>query len=569
MSLFDSASLVVTPNGVKEGKLYSIKPSDGSGDLSVTRATTATRVNSAGLVEVVPYNLLGYSDTLNDFTVINATKTNNATTSPFGLNNANSLMETAVNVFDHYVTNGGFGSLNNSLTYSVYLKQNGRRYVQLATVTSQGVARPIFDLQDGVYINNVGSNTGITTAIENVGNGWFRCSVIHPSNTTNLDQVTVILQKTATYESYLGDVTKGCFVFGAQLVQGSSAKDYYPTTTRLNIPRLDYTNGSCPSILVEPQRTNLVTYSDNVALSLPIQSNTTITSNTSISPDGTQNADNVLFGTSSYRLRVTSISALTNYTASLFFKNVDFASSEEFTLNLSDGVFGAITATIKPSNGTATFTRNTSGWSSVSGKIENYGNGWYRVSVSGTSIGGGSGWYEIGCNVSKNVLIFGMQLELGNYPTSYIPTTSASVTRNADVFSVSLPNTDMTFCAYLELAEPTLGSNTGDWLQIYNNVSILGRGYGYAQAVGFADAYVLGATASSSRKIIWKQESGTTAKIFLDGVLVATSTTGTYSNPFNRLGIFGEHLSKPAKINMFTFFNENLTDAQCIELTTL
>jgi hypothetical protein len=43
-SLFDTASLLISPNGYKEGKLYSVIPSDGSGDLSVTRATTATRV---------------------------------------------------------------------------------------------------------------------------------------------------------------------------------------------------------------------------------------------------------------------------------------------------------------------------------------------------------------------------------------------------------------------------------------------------------------------------------------------------------------------------------------------
>jgi hypothetical protein len=46
MSLFESASLVVTPNGTKASKLYAIKPTDGSGDLTVVRATTATRVNS-------------------------------------------------------------------------------------------------------------------------------------------------------------------------------------------------------------------------------------------------------------------------------------------------------------------------------------------------------------------------------------------------------------------------------------------------------------------------------------------------------------------------------------------
>jgi hypothetical protein len=58
MSLLDTASLLLTPNAYKEGKLYSVIPSDGSGDFTFTRATTATRVNSDGLVELVPYNLL-------------------------------------------------------------------------------------------------------------------------------------------------------------------------------------------------------------------------------------------------------------------------------------------------------------------------------------------------------------------------------------------------------------------------------------------------------------------------------------------------------------------------------
>jgi len=57
MSLLDTASLVVTPNGTKASKLYSVVPSSGAGDLDVTRATTATRVNSSGLIESVASNV--------------------------------------------------------------------------------------------------------------------------------------------------------------------------------------------------------------------------------------------------------------------------------------------------------------------------------------------------------------------------------------------------------------------------------------------------------------------------------------------------------------------------------
>jgi len=53
MSTYDDASLIYYPSGVKAGKAYSLKPTDGSGDLDFTRASTATRVNSAGLIESV------------------------------------------------------------------------------------------------------------------------------------------------------------------------------------------------------------------------------------------------------------------------------------------------------------------------------------------------------------------------------------------------------------------------------------------------------------------------------------------------------------------------------------
>ena len=64
MSLLNSASLCVTPNGYKAGTLYSVIPNTSLGDMTVVRATTATRVNSAGLIESVANNVprLDYSN---------------------------------------------------------------------------------------------------------------------------------------------------------------------------------------------------------------------------------------------------------------------------------------------------------------------------------------------------------------------------------------------------------------------------------------------------------------------------------------------------------------------------
>jgi hypothetical protein len=60
MSLFDDASLAMIPSAYKDGKLYSIKPTDGSGDFTFTRGSNlaATRVDENGLIEKGRENLL-------------------------------------------------------------------------------------------------------------------------------------------------------------------------------------------------------------------------------------------------------------------------------------------------------------------------------------------------------------------------------------------------------------------------------------------------------------------------------------------------------------------------------
>ena len=65
MSLYTDASLIMFPSGYKEDKIYSLKPTDGSGDLTFTRASTATRVNADGLIETSPVNLMPFSETFN------------------------------------------------------------------------------------------------------------------------------------------------------------------------------------------------------------------------------------------------------------------------------------------------------------------------------------------------------------------------------------------------------------------------------------------------------------------------------------------------------------------------
>lgn len=502
--LLNKASLVMIPSGYKEDVVYSAIPSDGSGDLSFTRASNGTRINSAGLVEDCPWNFMQQSETFDNasWSKLGATVTANDITAPNGTLTADKVV---------------FSGANNSIYQAVSL--NG----EIATrfVYIKGTAGETISIDD-IYVSQ--PNITLTGDWQLIG---------FTSATPSLRGFGI--------STYGGATARTIWLWGAQLNIGSTAKPYFPTTDRLNVPRLTYQNGGggCPSLLLEKQSTNVLLWSQAFTNTWATYNGTT-TDNETISPDGTQNASKVIMGAGNSATIRQAIGGLTNgstYTFSLYIKQ---GSGVTAFLDISDT---ASTVNITPTSEWVRYTY-TANWNTSLNFVD--------IELRGTS---GSAY----------CYIYGAQLEASSYPTSYIPTTSASATRVADVMTVNLPNTDMTFCAYLECEEAPLGTTAGDWLAIYSDISILGRAYGYANTFGFADAYGMGIT--SATKMVWKQESGTTAKLFKNGALVATSTTGTYSDPFNRFAIDGNYLDKPLKVKQFIFFQNNLTDAECASLT--
>ena len=306
--LLNQASLVMIPSGYKEDVVYSQIPTDGSGDMSFSRASNGTRVNSAGLVEVCPWNLCTYSEQFTNAAWIkqNAgttfTLTDNFTTAPNGTTTACKYTWTAMDSSGKYFS--VYSSVANNIgdlpiTFSVYIKgavggeklylyANGYESLQLVTLTTEWVRYSItFDTANSpiyCYIGGEYGAAGMTTL---------------PAGTA--------------------------YIYGAQLNIGATAKPYFPTTDRLNVPRLTYQNGGggCPSLLLEKQSTNYALWSEAFTNAVWTTYFGTTTDNETISPDGTQNASKVVMGSGNAAVIRQSIGGLTNggtYTFSLYIK---------------------------------------------------------------------------------------------------------------------------------------------------------------------------------------------------------------------------------------------------------
>jgi hypothetical protein len=560
MSLLDTASLIVTPNGVKEGKLYSVIPSDGSGDLSVTRATTATRVNSAGLVELVPYNQFNYSQKFDNAYWIKSSSnvTADNTTAPDGTTTADKMTIT-----------GAFGAvyassipLEGTHTISCFFKKGDASSVYINTNGTSGNIFGSLNL-DTLATSSVG---GAIVNVENAGNGWYRLSITASFTGTTSYIAFGILSASTNLFTYL---------WGAQLVQGSTAKPYQKTETRLNIPRLDYSNGTCPSLLVEPQRTNRVLYSssfDNAAWGLT--GGVTITANNTTAPSGVQDADRYIESTNAnyaYEF-VTDLSG--TFTASLYVKK---ASSSTIGFGLVAGGFSG-GMSVKFNFDTQTFSTpiNHGNFSSITASYEALDNGWYRLILTGTTATATPYYFVIGSlqeSYAANTYIWGAQLEAGNYPTSYIPTQGASVTRNADVISKTgisslIGQTEGTL--FLDFYYDGSSNNhmiirdSGYSSYIYFNSPSANQLYGQIQTINIQ--FSMSATAGRY-KCALAYKSGSSA-MYVNGTQIGTSaTTFTLSGS---MSIIDFTLTTPNNaINAAALWKQRLTNTQLQQLTTI
>lgn len=198
-------------------------------------------------------------------------------------------------------------------------------------------------------------------------------------------------------------------------------------TVPANVPRFDHdpTTGESLGLLIEESRINYYSYSETFAGIWTNDGIAAMTSNQAIAPDGNNTASKIV-GPYIYRYFTYSGAPITNgstVTVSVFVKN-NGANTFNFAIYSLGGT--TVTASVNLLSGTITGT---------GASIQSYPNGWYRIILTRT-IDTGSGYASIeglgGSGSSQSIYVWGAQVEVGAFPTSYIPTTATTVTRSAD-----------------------------------------------------------------------------------------------------------------------------------------
>jgi hypothetical protein len=330
-----------------------------------------------------------------------------------------------------------------------------------------------------------------------------------------------------------------------------------------NVPRMDYTNGT-PSLLLEPQRTNVLTYSEQFDNAAWVKVATgsaiapVVTANYGVSPDGYVNADRVVLNTngtsgSDRSILRQNIASSVDRNGSIYVKS-NTGSPQTIGFHTGSQV-DIVTAT----------------------------NEWQRFDINFAASVTYFGLENKGDTTAGicDILIWGAQVEVGAYATSYIPTLGAAVTRGEEVSSkVGISNligqNEGTF--YIDIIPYDL-TGQGRYISI-KSASGVGNGWTgiFSSGIGtlrfYGDGFDISAGSISIGvrvKAAFSYKNGVLTSAYVNGLIATTLTANTtgknYSDVEFGKGDFGN--TGCCNFNESIFFPTALTNAQLATLTTI
>lgn len=323
-------------------------------------------------------------------------------------------------------------------------------------------------------------------------------------------------------KSFLTTVSPGWTFSRASIQTYTNSSGNLATVTSGN-PAFNYSGGSAQGVLLEGSRTNLAKYSealDNAAWSKV--NDTTVTANQSAGADGNTAADRITFttGGTGSPLRQGSLTIVngTTYTVSAWVQSISGGTSLRF--NLGNSVSGDITITGTPTR--------------------------YTTQIVADATAASNGWLDLESLSGAAVMdVWGVQMEAGTFASSYIPTTTAPVTRQptsltrswntqTNVFSGYIIARPAVASTYTATAQPlmTLYKDANNYLTIVKPTTAGRMDMNLAIGGTTATAQVTGLTWAKRDKLdIRFRKNASGIKLWVEGSAVET-TTGIAPNAF-------------------------------------
>jgi hypothetical protein len=592
--------------------------------VTFARASTARYYDGKTVAKAEENLLVRSQDITTTWVRSNTTATADTTTAPDGTTTADTLSPTATTAV-HTLEQTVSVTTGLPYFYSVFVKPNGNNFVQLYfSVAGFGTTQfANFDITAGSgAVGTVGA--AATATITDAGNGWYRCTIVSTSTATSstaLAGIAIISSATSVRrESWATTGTESIFLWGAQLEQRSTVTAYTATTTQPitnyipvllsaanNEARFDHnpTTSESLGLLIEEQRTNLVTQSETFDNAAWTKTRSSITANTIVAPDGTLTGDKLVEDTTASNTHQTSnpspVTSGTAYTISLYAKK---AERNNVSLGFGTNAFPSSRVRFDLDSGNATIEAG-----SPTFTITNVGNGWYRCTITATATSTASAntiiFLNNGTSVNytgdgySGVYIWGAQLEAAAFPTSYIPTVASQVTRSADAASMTGTN----FSSWYRQGEGTFltnvlannAANAGTEVRNFihlndgtnNNRVNFGRGapantqLRFAQAIGGTGQTLLPSSAIAFGTIVQGQTdqftygySASVPSLVMNGVKATDITSGfTPVTTISQMNIGSNPLSTATSVlngyvKKLAFYPKRLTNEQLEAITT-